>query len=77
MDCLKIDEILSELKVNSRGSIRGKNRVIDKIHSEHLKSTDNLLMDIRVYVAKLANHPNKEAFKAIDDFIYRRIVGTK
>lgn len=34
-------------------------------------------MDIRVYVAKLANHPNKEAFKAIDDFIYRRSVGAK
>lgn len=27
MDCLKIEKILSELKVNSRGSLRGKNKV--------------------------------------------------
>jgi hypothetical protein len=74
MNCEKIESILSELKVNARGSIRGKNRVIDKLHSEHLKERDEMLMDIRVYVAKLSNHPTKESFKAIDDFIYRRTI---
>lgn len=78
MDCMKIEAALSELKVNSRGSIRGKNQVIDKIHSMHLKAMDDVLMDIRVYVAKFSGlPPNAAAFKAIDEFIYRRSVGAK
>lgn len=77
MDCQKIYDVLAGLKVNSRSQIRGKNKAADKIHSMHLKKMDEVLMDIRVYVAKLANHPNKEAFKSIDEFIYRRSVGAK
>ena len=77
MDCQKIYDALEGLRVNSRGQMRGKNKVVDEIHSLHLKNMDEVLMDIRVYVAKLANHPNKEAFKAIDDFIYRRSVSAK
>lgn len=72
MDCQKIETIINCLKVNSLGHIRGKNRVIDKIYSEHLKKIDSDLMDIRIYVAKLSTgHTTTEALKMIDEFIYK------
>lgn len=73
MNCEEIETILRELKVNSRGSIRGKSRVIDKINSKHLTDIDNALMDVRVFVAKLSTgHTTKEALKMIDEFIYNK-----
>jgi hypothetical protein len=75
MDCQKIESIINDLKVDSLGRIRGKNKVIDKIHAEHLKKVDSDLMDIRVYVAKLSTgHSTTEALKMIDDFIYKMSV---
>lgn len=70
---MKIENALNDLKVNSRGSIRGKNRVIDKIHSMHLKKIDSELMDVRVFVAKISTgHSTKEALEMIDEFIYKK-----
>jgi hypothetical protein len=37
MDSQFIENVLKELKVNSRGQLRGQSRVIDKIHSQHLR----------------------------------------
>jgi hypothetical protein len=53
MNCQKIDDAINELKVDSLGRIRGKSKVIDKIHSMHLTELDNVLMNIRIKVAKL------------------------
>lgn len=73
MNAEKIESILSELKVNSKGAIRGKNKVIDKIHSEHLIDIHEKQMAIRVYVAKLStSYSTKEALKMIDEFIYQQ-----
>jgi len=73
MNCQKIDEILSELKVNSRGQIRNKSRVTDLLHSEHLKKVDSELMDIRVFVAQLPVKYNVSTIqKMVDDFIYKK-----
>ena len=76
MNCEKIESILSELKVNSKGSIRGKRKVIDKIHSEHLTDIHEKQMAIRVYVQKIARQyatpATKEAYKLIDEFIYQQ-----
>ena len=70
MNCEKIETILNDLKVNSVGRIRGKSKVIDMIHSEHLKKVDSDLMDIRVFVAKISTgHTTTEALKMIDEFI--------
>lgn len=75
MDCQKIESIINDLKVNSRGQIRNKSKVIDKLHSEHLTKVDSELMDIRVFVAKISTaHPTKYVLKAIDDFIYKKQV---
>ena len=75
MDCQKIESIINDLKVDSLGRIRGKSRVIDKIHSEHLKKVDSDLTDIRVYVAKLSTgHSTTEVLKMIDEFIYKMSV---
>lgn len=41
MDCQDIQNALGQLKVNSKGAIRGQMRVIDKIHSMHLKKIDS------------------------------------
>lgn len=71
MNCEKIETILSELKVDSLGRIRNKSKVIDKIHSEHLKKLDSDLMDIRVYVAKLTGYSPDQMQRKIDDFIYQ------
>ena len=74
MNCEIIDKALKELKVNSSYAIIGKNKVIDKIHSEHLKSVDSKLTDIRILSAKLENDvemTKKDAFKILDDFIYK------
>lgn len=76
MNCLKIEKILSTLKADSRGFIRGKNKAIDKIHSAHLQDVDSKLMDVRVFVAKLSTgYSTKEALKMIDDFIYKKQIG--
>jgi hypothetical protein len=64
MNCNDIAIALETLKVNSRGSIRGKNRLVDNIHSMHLKKLDKELMDIRVFVAS--------ALKMVDEFIYKK-----
>ena len=73
MDCQKIESIISSLSVNKIGSIRGKGRVIDKIHLEHLKKLDSELMDIRVYVAKLSTgYSSSEVLKMVDHFIYQK-----
>lgn len=74
MNCQDIETELNKLKVNSLGSVRGKGRVTDKIHSLHLKKLDNELMDIRVFVAGLANysHSKDVTLKMIDEFIYKK-----
>lgn len=75
MDCQKIQSAINELKVNSKGAIRGQMRVIDKIHSMHLKKVDSELMDVRIFVAKLSTgYSTNEALKMIDDFIYKKQV---
>lgn len=73
MNCQEIQNAINELKVNSRGAIRGKNKAIDKLHALHLKKLDSELMDIRVYVAKISavNSP-KDIFKKLDEFIYNK-----
>ena len=75
MNCQEIETILNNLKVDSLGRIRGKNKAIDKLHSEHLKKIDSDMMDIRVYVAKMSTgYSTTEALKMIDEFIYRKQV---
>jgi len=69
MNCQDIQNVLNELKVNSKGAIRGKSKVVDKIRSMHLKKIDSDLMDIRVFVAKVANDSSQNPFSRIDDFI--------
>ncbi|MEO7044704.1 MAG: hypothetical protein ABI091_05305 [Ferruginibacter sp.] len=72
MNCQQIEEIINELKVNSLGSIRGKNRATDKIHSLHLKDIDNALMEVRIFVARLPNgYSSNTILKMIDEFIYK------
>lgn len=73
MDCQKISDILSILKVDSLSRLRNRNEVIDKLHSEHLKDIDNVLMDVRVYVAKISvAYKQYEILKMIDEFIYKK-----
>jgi hypothetical protein len=73
MNCQQIEEIINELKVNSLGSIRGKNRATDKIHSLHLKDIDNALREVRIFVARLSTaHPTDTALKMVDEFIYKQ-----
>lgn len=73
MNCQKIESSIKELKVNSLGRIRNKSRVIDKIHSDHLKSVDSILMDVRIYVNKLSTaHSSTEIIKMVDEFIYQK-----
>jgi len=69
-----IEEALSKLKVNSKGAIRGKSKVINEIFSMHLKKLDSDLMDIRVFVAKVANDSSEKPFSKIDEFIYKKQV---
>lgn len=72
MNSQDIETILSQLKVDKLGRIRGKNKAISQIHSKHLKKLDSELMKIRVFVAQLSTgHSTKEALKMIDDFIYK------
>lgn len=40
MNCREIEKILSSLKADSRGNIRGKSYVIDQIHSLHLREIE-------------------------------------
>lgn len=74
MNCEKIETILNNLKVNSTGRIRGKNKAMNYLLAEHLKSLDKELMDIRVFVAKLGTSPTTVAttLKMIDDYIYQK-----
>ncbi len=73
MNCQDIQNTLNELKVNSKGVIRGQMKVIDKIHSKHLKDLDNQLMDVRIYISKISTgYTTKEALKIIDEFIYSK-----
>jgi len=73
MSCQEIEKIVNELKVDSAGRIRGKSKVIDKIHSAHLKKVDSDLMDIRVFMAKLSvSLELNDALKMIDNFIYQK-----
>lgn len=73
MDCQEISKVINELKVNSIGVIRGKRKVIDKVHSMHLKNVDSDLMDVRVFVARLSTGlTTTEALKQIDAFIYKK-----
>lgn len=75
LSCQKIESILNELKVNSLGRIRNKQKVIDRIHSAHLKQVDSDLMDVRVFVARLSTgYSSKEVLKMIDEFIYKKQV---
>lgn len=75
MNCEKISEAIEKLKVNERGNIRGKRKVIDEIQSMHLNKLYSELMDVRVFVAKLpTGYSTKEALKMIDDFIYKKQV---
>jgi hypothetical protein len=67
-----IEEVLNELKVDSLGRIRGKQKANNKILSQHLTEIDNKLMDIRVFVARISTrYSSKEALKMIDEFIYK------
>ena len=68
MNCEQLEKELSKLKVNATYSIRGKNKVIDAIHSLHLKRVDNILTDIRIAVAKMGNTPD---LKQVDEIIYK------
>ena len=73
MDCQKIETALNKLKVNKAYSIRGKSRVIDELHSIHLKAMDDVLMDIRVFVARLSTgNTSTQVLKEIDEFIYKK-----
>ena len=73
MNCQQIENIINELKVDSLGRIRGKRKVIDKLHSEHLKKVDSDLMDIRVYVARLSTGlSTSDVLNMIDKFIYQK-----
>lgn len=76
MNCQIIEEKLNCLSVDKAGRIRGKSKCVDAIHSEHLKSIDSKLMDVRLFVAKLSTgHSTTDALKMIDDFIYQMQVG--
>ena len=73
MNCQQIENIINELKVDSLGRIRGKSKVIDKLHSKHLKKVDSDLMDIRVYVARLSTGlSTSDVLNMIDKFIYQK-----
>ena len=75
MNCQEIETIVNDLKVDSLGRIRGKNKVIDRLHSAHLKAVDSDLMDIRVFVAKCSTgHSSNDVLKMIDEFIYKKQV---
>lgn len=71
MEAQDIETILNELKANSRGSIIGKNKAIDKIQSAHFKEIDSILTDIRIFVGKISTgHSSSDALKMVDEFIY-------
>jgi len=73
MNAKKIELILSELKVNSRGAIRGKSKVMNKIHSEHRIDIHEKQMAIRIYVKKLSTaYSTREVLNMIDEFIYQQ-----
>ena len=73
MNCQQIENIINELKVDSLGRIRGKSKVIDKLHSEHLKKVDSDLKDIREYVARLSTGlSTSDVLNMIDKFIYQK-----
>lgn len=72
MNCDEISKILDDLKVNASGSIRGKNRAVDKIHSMHFKKIDSTLTEIRVFIAKNSNPLSKKLADKIDEFIYQK-----
>ena len=71
MNCRDIETILNDLKVNSRGSIRNKNRVIDKIHIAHISKMSSELMDIRVQIAMHLKHDPLTA-ENLDRYIYNK-----
>jgi hypothetical protein len=72
MNAQIIEEVLNELKVDSLGRIRGKQKANNKILSKHLTEVDNKLTDIRIFVAKISTgHSTKDALKMIDEFIYK------
>lgn len=73
MNCQEIENVINGLKVDSLGRIRGKNKVIDKIHSAHLKKIDSDLMDVRIFVANLStSYTSTEILNMIDEFIYKK-----
>lgn len=73
MENQEIQNTLKQLKVNSKGVIRGRMKVIDSIHSLHLKKVDSDLMDIRIFMAKISyEYSTSEALKMIDEFIYQK-----
>ena len=75
MNCEEIEKIVSELKVNSKGAIRGKGRVIDKLNVLHLKEVNNLLTDLRIKIAIMSTDPKIEnKFLAIDELLYKKQV---
>lgn len=75
MKAQQIETALNELKVNSLGRIRGKGKVINKIQNDHYKSIDSVLMDVRIFVARLSTgHSTKDALQMIDEFIYQKQV---
>jgi len=71
MDCEKIENLLSELKVDSLNRIRNKRRVMDNIHSEHLKDIHAKLTKIRLFVVGISiGHTPTEIIEMVDKFIY-------
>jgi len=70
---MEIEKIMNELKVDSIGRLRHKNKVLDKIHRAHLKEVDSKLMDVRIFIAKLSTgYSQKELLEMIDRFIYKQ-----
>jgi len=67
----EIEDLLSELKVDSRGYIRGKRAFTDKIHSMHLMAIDSIITDLRIEVMKLGDDP---ILKTVDEILYEKQV---
>lgn len=73
MNCEQIEKILSEIKPDKLGRLRGKNKAIDKIHALCLNHTHWALQEVKVNTARVY-HRNREAkskdfFKQVDKII--------
>ncbi len=72
MKAQQISDAIDLIKVDTIGRRQGMGKAISKIQSEHLKSVDGVLMDVRVYVAKLSGYSAEGLKKMIDQFIYEK-----